>query len=105
MKLNEEQLLEIFNLIAIDCKPEALEIVNFDQTFVDIGLDSLDLVTFVIFLDDIWGLGDEEFNDHRFMDRTSIPTFGNFLTIIDEIGTNQDATYEDALESVVGDEF
>lgn len=100
MTITNDEYVIIFDLIAKECRDKVLPITSLDQEITEIGLDSLDFVTFFIYMDSIWGLPDKEFNEHRFMDKESVPTFSKLIILISEIHVNEDVSFDDAVESL-----
>jgi len=67
MKMNDKETLELLNLIgkeAINIKKDFKAIDDPLQPLTAMGVDSLDFITVFIYIGDIFGISDEEFNTH-----------------------------------------
>ena len=89
--------LELFNAIIKQARPasfDEIKATSFDQTFADIGLDSLDTIMVCIYLAEIYGVSEEVAKELQ------PQNVGECFTLFEEKATKHPKTIEEAIGNI-----
>ena len=89
--MTNEEFIKLSNEIAKASKTPGdkpvVEVTDYDATLDDMGLDSLDFITYFIYFCDIFSIEDEAFNNHPNIGDSKIPSVNNLIRVANDIGT------------------